>query len=512
MIIVCTASDDTYITNKIINGSFRATDANVGRAGTLDLFKLYDETPLLSVTGQIELSRVLVKFDLQPIFDLTGTVIDINSPSFKAYLQMFDIVGGSATPSNFNLVAYPLSQSFDEGIGRDLSSFNDLDVANFITASYTSQDNAWFATGANAGGLLGSNDIDYIASGNLGAGVTSTFATQNFVKGNEDLFMDVTKVVSATVAGLVPNKGFRISYSNSEETDQKTRFVKRFASRHSSNPLLRPKIFVKYDNSLIDNSNNFTFDSTGTVFLQNFQGSSPTNMVSGSNLTPVTGLNCVILNLTKDDFSFVTSGSQHKAGTGNSFLEGVYSASFVIPSNLQTIVTGTVKLAEIIATSGSVEFQTFWNSADGTFCYYTGSLTISRPERAQGNFTTRRPYLTVINANPYYSTKDVIRFRVFGADLMQQFNESVKRPRSIPSIIYEKVFYQVIDRFTGNVVIPYDNLNNSTRLSTDSQGMFFDFYMQSLVPGRSYGFQFLVVERDQAYLSREDETYFDVRA
>jgi hypothetical protein len=511
MIIVCTASDDTYITNKIINGSFLATDANVGRAGTLDLFKLYNETALLGVTGQTELSRVLVKFDLQPIFDLTGTAININSTSFKAYLQLFDIVGGSSTPANFNLVAYPLSQSFDEGIGRDLSSFNDLDVANFTTASFTNQNNLWFVTGANAGGLLGSNDIDYISSGNLGSGVVDLFATQNFVRGNEDLSIDVTKIVSATITGKIPNNGFRISYSASEEADQKTRFVKRFASRHVSNPLLRPKILVQYDNTIIDSSNNFTFDSSGTIFLQNFQGSSPANIVSGSALTPVTGLNCVILNLTKGNFSFVSTGSQHRAGTDNSFLNGVYSASFAIPSNLQNIVTGTVTLASIIAASGSVEFQTFWNSLDGTFCYYTGSLTVSRAERAQGNFTTRRPYLTVVNANPYYNTKDVVRFRVFGSDLTQQFNEPVKRPRVISSTIYEKVYYQVIDRFTGNVIIPYDNTNNSTRLSTDSQGMFFDFYMQSLVPGRSYGFQFLVVERDQTYLSREDETYFDVR-
>ena len=40
---ILTASKDTYITNKIINNSFRATDANLGSAGTLDLFKLYDE-------------------------------------------------------------------------------------------------------------------------------------------------------------------------------------------------------------------------------------------------------------------------------------------------------------------------------------------------------------------------------------------------------------------------------------------------------------------------------------
>ena len=40
---ILTASKDTYITNKIINNSFRATDSNAGSAGTLDLFKLYNE-------------------------------------------------------------------------------------------------------------------------------------------------------------------------------------------------------------------------------------------------------------------------------------------------------------------------------------------------------------------------------------------------------------------------------------------------------------------------------------
>ena len=46
---ILSASKDAYITNKIINQSFRATDANVGQAGTLDLFKLYDENKLSGV-------------------------------------------------------------------------------------------------------------------------------------------------------------------------------------------------------------------------------------------------------------------------------------------------------------------------------------------------------------------------------------------------------------------------------------------------------------------------------
>ena len=68
---------DTYITNRIINNKFRAIDANVGQAGTLDLFKLYNESSIasgtsvsslnmgtLSASNPIELSRLLIKQSL----------------------------------------------------------------------------------------------------------------------------------------------------------------------------------------------------------------------------------------------------------------------------------------------------------------------------------------------------------------------------------------------------------------------------------------------------------------
>ena len=512
MIVVCTASADTYITDKIISGQFRATDANVGRAGTLDMFKLYNETALLGVTGQTEISRALIKFDLQPLYDLTGTILDINSSNFKAYLQLFDIAGGNATPANFNLIAFPLSQSFDEGVGRDVSVFNDLDRTNFITASYSNGANTlWFASGANAGGLLGSSDIDYISSGNLGSSIVNLFSAQNFVKGTEDLLLDVTTIVSATLAGLIQNKGFRLSFSGTEETDTKTRFVKRFASRHVSNSLIRPRLLVKFNDRIQDDGADFNFDVSGSLFLETFVDSTPANIVSGSSLTPVTGLNCAKLELVTSSFSFTTDVSQHRAGTADSFVTGLYSASFAIASNNSTIVTGSETLAKYIAASGSVTFSTYWKSIDGTFSYHTGSLTMKRVPRAQGNFTTRRPLLRMTNANTYYHQNDTIRFRVFGVDLEQQFTLPVKRTRRLTSIIYDKIYYQVIDKMSGKVIIDYDNVYDSTRLSVDSQGMFFDFKMQALPAGRSYGFRFYITERGNTYLSSEDDTFFEVR-
>jgi len=511
MILVCTASADTYITNKIINGNVSVTDANVGLAGTLDLFKLYDETKLNNIGSQTELSRILLRFDLQPLFDATGTNLNISSDRFKAFLQLFNIAAGNSSPKNFNVVVYPLAQSFDEGIGRDTAAFNDLDVANFVTASYTTQSNVWFLSGANAGGLLGSSDIDFISSGNLGAGIVNTAYTQNFANGNEDLCVDVTQAVSATLAGILPNKGFRLSFTNAEEIDTKTRFVKRFASRHVTNKLLAPRLLVKFDDTLNDFTSDFRFDATGTLFLQSFNNSTPSNIVSGASLTQVTGNNCILLHLQTGSFNFVVTGSQHKCGTGNNFLPGVYSASFALTSCDTTPVTGTITLADVIAASGSVTFSAFWKSLDGTLGYHTGSLNVARPARTRGNFTSRRPFLRITNARNVYSTSDVFRFRVFGVDLETQFYHATKRARKLTSVIFDKVYYQIIDKTTGKVVIPYDTVVDATRLSVDSEGMFFNFNMQALPTGRTYGVQFLVNDRGQSYVSEEDGTVFNVR-
>ena len=134
MKIICSCSADTYITDKIV-GDIYASDANVGKASTLDLFKLYAETEFRGTGSQHELSRILLKFDLSKAKQMLGSKIDLDSSSFQAKLKMFDIKTGHANPSNFRVSALPLSRSFQEGVGRDVAGFQNLDVANFLTAS-----------------------------------------------------------------------------------------------------------------------------------------------------------------------------------------------------------------------------------------------------------------------------------------------------------------------------------------------------------------------------------------
>ena len=135
MYLIITASSDTYITDKIIDAKFRAEDANVGRAGTLDLFKLYNETTLSGTDNPNELSRLLIKFDYAKIKELTGSTLDISHSSFNATLELKNFLGGQTMPDDFTVIVHPLSRTFDEGIGQDVAAFADLDSCNFLTSS-----------------------------------------------------------------------------------------------------------------------------------------------------------------------------------------------------------------------------------------------------------------------------------------------------------------------------------------------------------------------------------------
>lgn len=514
MKIFCTASKDTYITDKIIENRLQATDANVGRAGTLDLFRLYNETILDGSGDQDEVSRLLVKFDYNKILELTSSKIDLTN--FTAKLKLFDMKAGNAVPANFNVAVFPLSQAFDEGVGRDVSGFDDLDSSNYLTASVSAGTaNLWFTSGANAVGDLSDASIDVFSAADFGAGSVSTLRSQNFVKGTEDLEIDITEIVSATVAGQMDNHGFRISLSGTDETDGKSRFVKRFASRHVANPFLRPRVEVSFDDSIHDHHQSFFFDLSGSLFLNSYGRSDLVDLVSGSDLTSITGSNSLLLKMYTGSFSHIVSASQHTAGTidsaGERFITGVYSASFAIPSNDTSKVNGVDSLSKYVAASGSINMTTYWTSLDGSVGFHTGTLTVKRAARTSANWTSREPLIQMLNLDHSYDINDEARLRIFGRDIKDENKKPVKIPISKQSVVFDKVYYRVKNVKDGSYVFDFGESDNSTRISTDRQGMFFDFHMDVLTEGQIYEFEFLIVDRGRRHVVTSNRLQFTVR-
>ena len=504
MYLIFTASKDTYITNKIIDSSFRATDANVGQAGTLDLFKLYNETALNNLTGTAEISRALVKFDLQPLKNLTGSAIDINSSKFKVKMQLSNMVAGTATPSNFTLVVTPLSQSFREGAGRDLSSFADLDTANFITASISAGSAVtWNVSGSGRGGLLDDDNLDFITSGTIDGTLQSLASEQTFTLGTEDLFVDVTSVISSTLAGNIPDCGFRIAFTGSEEQDKKSRFVKRFASVQSSNPLKKPQLHIVYDDSSTDATANFVFDYSGSIFLNNFVRGTRKNFVSGAAASEITGDDSLTLRLEFQDWSKKILASQITRGTDSSKVTGLYSASFAVSSFDTTVVNTTNEtLLDFINSSGSVKFNTVWGSNDASVGFHTGSLEVKSSNSSDYVSTPNDLVFKVLTLPSKMQHNEVLKIAIFVENKAAE-QKVYKVPYRIKSTILSSVYYRIRDLETGAIIVPFDTATNSTKLSTDSNGLYFELRTQSLPRGRNYVLDLLVKDfgQEQIFLN-----------
>ena len=489
------ADKDTYITDKFVDG-VRAISGNVGIAGSLDLFKLYGITTSGSNKVPLtELSRILLHFDLEPIRELSNSgKINISHPSFRCHLNLKDVYGGQTTPNEFTVSVFPLSASFDEGFGKDTAYFSDKDVCNFLSSSKNS---VWFITGCGLGGGA-TSQVDYITST---ISLASIESNQYFKTGEEDLFIDVTQIISSTLSGEIPDAGFRLSLTSSIESDTHTYFVKRFGSRHSFDETKRPRLIVRFDDSIEDDTSNLYFDVSSSLFFNNYAYGQPTNILSSSQ--EVTGLNCLLLEMKTQvsgigNYSLFFTGSQHSAGAN--FYEGVYSASIFIPSSDTALVTNLLQ-------SGSIDFTPIWGSLDKTIQYLTGSKIKVRPQiRSSKKLSPQRFTVSVLGISADYTKDQDVFIRVNIFDNNDPLIISKKLPVITPGVVVRNCYYAIRDQQTNEYVIPFDTVYKSTKVSSDSEGMYFLFNTSALVTSRYYviDIMILVDGTQQKYLNASE--------
>ena len=479
MFRVLKADKDTYITNKYVDGK-PAVSGNVGIAGSLDLFKLYGITVVTSGSDRVpqtELSRALIHFDLAPLEELVDAGrVDISHNSFKCFLSLRDVYGGQTTPNNFTIDVFPLSASFTEGYGKDVAYYSDEDKCNFLSAS---NDALWETKGCEKA-CFSTGSGDYITSS---VTIANTKVSQFFAKGTEDLLVDVTQIISATIKGDLPDSGFRLSFTSEIEQDLKTYFVKRFASRHAYDETKRPKILVKFDDSILDDSSNLYLDSPvqSSLFLYNYVHGQLTNLLSASS--SVTGADCLLLRLETEvsgvgNYSLYFTGSQHKFG--DNYNTGIYSASVTLPFSDANIKTN-------YDLSGSVTFTPIWTSLDETVTYITGSKIVARPpERISHRLNPRRYRINVTGITTDYSEDEEVTMRVYIFDDNDPQIIAKRLPVELPGLSLRNVYYAIRNIATNEYVIPFDTSYNSTRISSDSKGMYFNFNTSALAALNSY--------------------------
>jgi len=510
------ASQDAYIQNKIIKNS-RCTNSNVGQAGTIDLFSLYNETYVPSTSGSFsssnvrELSRGLIKFDYTELQSLTSSILDINNSSFKAFISLKDIYGGQTTPSNFTLNLFPLAKDWTEGRGTDVISYRQLDVCNFLSASkYNTTIVTWSLSGANMTGTLEQgSSVDIWVSGNISNASQSFAITQNFARGDEDLWVDVTDYVSASIAGILPNNGFRISYTTEEEGAEATYFVKRFGSRHVMKEEYRPYLHVQYSGERIEDETQLAkFSSnqqTFYVYSRNNTSGYYQNFMSGTS--EVSGANCLMLELaashsiqyttsswsishsasinhltrSRDSFVVRFTGSQHTIGSSKQ--TGIYNCSFIMDPNV------TASLSAFLSGATEHEFKISWRSLDNSVTYASTYQDFKFDLGEFANIEQRNYATNIINLKPEYQKGEKIRLRVF----IQDYDADQKTYKFVTenkSVIVPNMYWRIKKLYTNQIVIPWNE--DATKLSYDSDGMYFDFWTSDFDLNVIYQIDFLV--------------------
>jgi hypothetical protein len=499
---------DTMITDKRISGS-GSINSNVGQASSLDLFKIWSQ-PTSGSIPLIETSRVLIHVDLEPIRSLTGSFLDIANSSFKCYLSLKDIYGGQTTPSNFTLSLLPMSKAWDEGRGSDITAFRDLDAANWVTASNsTGAPVLWAITGANDGGS------DY---------VNGYEVKQVFARGDEDLYMDVTTLVSATLVGNLPDNGWRLSYSSSFERDDNSYFVKRFGSRHTTNQQLHPKLIVKFSDALQDDTNQAIFGQNNTIRTYNVVKGQYRNFVSG--VTDITGSNSLNLllvasksiNITTSSWQQNFSASITYTTQSTTFFSQSFTASQTVVGTIQQ--TGfygatvfldpqtATNLNTFLGTDKTAVFQSYWTSLDGTTLYSSGSFITFKKNESTNQVVTERNFVAnLTNLKNEYNKDQVARLRFFVQDRNTEL-PAFHIPTPTTSLILNQVNWRLVDAFNKTIIIPFDS--DATKLSSDSMGMYFDLYVKDLSPNCVYELEFRIIEAGVTYYIANEGFRFKV--
>jgi hypothetical protein len=242
MILFYTASQDATI-------YLQQPYQNTGIDEMLELSKVY-------YGDTQDMSRVLIQFDTTEISKsiANGT---IPSGSFTASLQL-KITKADEIAARFNIEAYPISQSWENGTG---TRFDNI-TTNGATWYYKNGDDAstiWNNTYVAGQGASFNPFTTGSQTGLGGTWFTSSVASQSFQYTIEDINLDVTSFVKRWNSGSITNNGIILKFPTDKENDSVDYgSIKMFSKE--TNTIYQPKLVITYlenstSGSLVDISN-----------------------------------------------------------------------------------------------------------------------------------------------------------------------------------------------------------------------------------------------------------------
>ena len=262
--------------------------------------------------------------------------------------------------------------------------------------------------------------------------------------------------------------------SSSLENGNSDYYIKMFHARNTHFLSKRPCLEARWDDSIKDDRNNFIFDYTGSLYLY--------NTVRGQ-LTDIQGL-ATGTNVLAVDISDA-SGTLMTVSASSTGIAGIYSASFCL-------ATGSY--------SGSVFYDTWYSNvrtyAENSFYPYDSF--------ANDNVENDQYFVNITNLQNEYENDEFVRLRLFVRN--KDYAPAVFTTASLTpqGIVINKAYYRISDDRTDEIIIPFGTGSiETTRLSYDKNGNYFDFNMNSLAPRNVYRIVFLFDNNGQKQLIDE---------
>ena len=440
------ATQDNTITNAFGESlTTRGVSGSMGLSDILEVFSIYGQVSSSATGFSLEEARVLVEFDLTQIeADIANKTIPSNA---KYFLRLFNAEHGETIPREYNLNVNSINGAWQEGLGLDMEGYTDLSSgfgSNWIVRSGST---AWTAEGG---------DI-----------YASPTATQFLDTGLEDLNVDVTSQVALWLDDTKVNNGFLVKLPTSlaDGTQQRSYYTKRFFARGTQFFHKRPCLEVRWNSQLLDDRVNFysssslapAVDNLNTLYLYNYHRGQLADI-------PAVAQGAIYVDLYASLGSTALTQCVDTPATGGWVETGIYTASVCLNTTSSTL-------------------NDVWYK--GTIQYHTGSINVK-----QSSAITAAPdnnlVVTVSNNRSFHYKDQTSRFYLY----IRQKNWSPNiytTATTVPQTeVFESLYYKIIKVATDETIFDYDTTNNSTLLSYDSRGNYFDLDIGMLEPNYTY--------------------------
>jgi hypothetical protein len=194
---------DTFISKTLSTQNF----------GRDEILEISNETELTSINADVK--RSLIQFENSQINNILTNIV---SSRFEASLRLF--LANATIPSNYTIHAFPISQSWDMGLGK--SADKPITTLGVTWDSAPTYD-------------------------------TSYSGSQSFLyTDNKDVNINVTSIVSQWGSGSIENNGFILKQSSDIE-DSDTPIITKFFSM-DTHTIYPPHLEFKWDDSFYSSS------------------------------------------------------------------------------------------------------------------------------------------------------------------------------------------------------------------------------------------------------------------